>query len=154
MECSTAGFPVLHYLTEFAQTRVHWVNNAFQPSQLLPPPSHLTFNLSQHPGLVGSWQVWSLICRAGQRLGIQGREDAAVYELEFHRAAGWKLGQGFCATVLRPSSLGILSFCLIYDWMRPIHTMEGPRFDSTSWLRFKHESHFDKSLHSSLGTGV
>ena len=28
MDCSTPGFPVLHYLPEFAQTHVHWVNNA------------------------------------------------------------------------------------------------------------------------------
>ena len=25
MDCSTPGFPVLHYLPEFAQTHVHWV---------------------------------------------------------------------------------------------------------------------------------
>ena len=28
MDCSTPGFPVLHYLLEFAQTRVHWVDDA------------------------------------------------------------------------------------------------------------------------------
>ena len=31
--CSKPGFPVLHYLPEFAQTHVHWVSNAIQPSQ-------------------------------------------------------------------------------------------------------------------------
>ena len=73
MECSIAGFPVLHCLTEFAQTHVHWVNNAFQPSQPLLPPSHLTFNLSQHPGLVGSGksEVWSV----GQARGWEFREE-------------------------------------------------------------------------------
>ena len=35
MKCSTSGFPVLHYLLEFAQTHVHWVSNASQPSHLL-----------------------------------------------------------------------------------------------------------------------
>ena len=45
------GFPVLHYLLEFAQTCVHWVGDATQPSHLLPPPSPLTLNLSQHQGL-------------------------------------------------------------------------------------------------------
>ena len=29
------GFPVLHYLLEFAQTHVHWVDDAIQPSHLL-----------------------------------------------------------------------------------------------------------------------
>ena len=32
MDCSTPGFPVLHYLPEFAQTHVHWVSDATQPS--------------------------------------------------------------------------------------------------------------------------
>ena len=32
MNCSTPGFPVLHSLPEFAQTHVHWVGDAIQPS--------------------------------------------------------------------------------------------------------------------------
>ena len=43
MDCSTPGFPVLHNLPEFAQTPVHWVSDAIQPSHPLsspsPPPS-------------------------------------------------------------------------------------------------------------------
>ena len=38
MDWNTPGFPVLHYLPEFAQTHVHWVGDAIQPSQLLLPP--------------------------------------------------------------------------------------------------------------------
>ena len=37
MDCSTPGFPVLHYLLEFAQTHVHLVSDAIQPSHPLPP---------------------------------------------------------------------------------------------------------------------
>ena len=50
MDCSTPGFPVLHYLPEFAQTHVHGVDDAIQPSHplLLPSPA---LNLSQHQGL-------------------------------------------------------------------------------------------------------
>ena len=33
---------------EFAQTHVHWVGDAIQPSHPLPPPSPPAFNLSQH----------------------------------------------------------------------------------------------------------
>ena len=36
MHCSTSGFSVLHYLSQFAQTHVHWVSDAIQPSNLLP----------------------------------------------------------------------------------------------------------------------
>ena len=46
MDCSTLGFPVLHCLLEFAQTHVHWVSDAIQPSHPLLPPSPPAFNLS------------------------------------------------------------------------------------------------------------
>ena len=49
MDCSTAGFLVLHYLPEFAQT--HWVDDVSQPSHSLSSPSPPAFNLSQHRGL-------------------------------------------------------------------------------------------------------
>ena len=51
MDCSTRGFPVLHYLLEFAQTHVHWISDAIQPSHSLSSPSPPAFNLSQHQGL-------------------------------------------------------------------------------------------------------
>ena len=46
--CSPPGFPILHYLLEFAQTYVHRVGNVIQPSHPLFLPSSL--NLSQHQG--------------------------------------------------------------------------------------------------------
>ena len=51
MHCSTPGSPVLHCLLEFAQTHVHWVSDAIQPSHSLLPRSPLALNLSQHQGL-------------------------------------------------------------------------------------------------------
>ena len=51
MDCSTAGFPVHHQLPELAQTQVHRVSDAFQPSHLLLSPSPPVSNLSQHHGL-------------------------------------------------------------------------------------------------------
>ena len=45
MECSTPGFPVLHHLLEFAQTHVHWVGDAIQPSHPRPLPSLPVFSL-------------------------------------------------------------------------------------------------------------
>ena len=41
MNCSMPGFLVLHYLPEFAQTHVHSVSDAVQPSHPLLPPSLL-----------------------------------------------------------------------------------------------------------------
>ena len=37
MDCSMRGFPVLHHLPKFAQTHVHWVDDAIQPSHALLP---------------------------------------------------------------------------------------------------------------------
>ena len=52
MDCSTLGFPVFHYLPELAQTHVHWVSDAIQPTHPLSPPSPPAFNLPQHQGLL------------------------------------------------------------------------------------------------------
>ena len=49
MDCTTPGFPVHHQLPELAQTDVHWVGDAIQPSHPLSSPSP-AFNLSQHQG--------------------------------------------------------------------------------------------------------
>ena len=51
MVCSTPGFPVHHQLPELAQTHVHWVGDAIQPSHPLSSPSLPAFNLSQHQDL-------------------------------------------------------------------------------------------------------
>ena len=50
-DCSTQGFLVLHPLLEVAQTQVHWVSDAIQPSYFLLSPSPHPLNLSQHQGL-------------------------------------------------------------------------------------------------------
>ena len=66
MDCSMPGFPVFHYLPEFAQTHVLWIDDAIQSSHPLSSPSPPAFNLSQHQGLFqwvsSSYQVakyWS-----------------------------------------------------------------------------------------------
>ena len=51
MDCSTSGFPVLHYLPEFAQAHVHWISDAIQSSRPLLSPSPPVFYLSQRQGL-------------------------------------------------------------------------------------------------------
>ena len=51
MDCSTPGFPVHHQLPELAQTHVHRVGDAIQPSHPLSSPSPHAFSLPQHPGL-------------------------------------------------------------------------------------------------------
>ena len=50
-DCSTPDFPVSHQLPELAQTHVHQVHDAIQPSHPLSSPSPPAINLSQHQGL-------------------------------------------------------------------------------------------------------
>ena len=50
MDCNMPGFPVLHSLLEFAQTHVHWVGDAIQPSHPLSSPSP-ALSLFQHQGI-------------------------------------------------------------------------------------------------------
>ena len=51
MDCSISCHPVHHQLLELAQTHVHCVGDAVQPSDPLSSPSPPAFNLSQHQGL-------------------------------------------------------------------------------------------------------
>ena len=51
VDCSTPGFPFLHYLPEFTQIHVHWVGDAIQPCHPLSSPSPPALNLSHHQGL-------------------------------------------------------------------------------------------------------
>ena len=51
MDCKMPGFPVHHQLPELAQTHVHQVGDAIQPSHPLSSSSPRTFSLSQQQGL-------------------------------------------------------------------------------------------------------
>ena len=51
MDRSTPGLPVHQQLPELAQTHVHRVGDAIQPSHPLSTPSPPAFNLSQRQGL-------------------------------------------------------------------------------------------------------
>ena len=51
MHCSMPSFPVHHQLLELAQSHVHRVGDAIQPSHPLSSPSPPALNLSQHQGL-------------------------------------------------------------------------------------------------------
>ena len=66
MDCNTPGFPVLHHVPQFAQTYVHWVGDAIQPSHPLSSPSPPALNLSQHPGFFPMSQPFT---SGGQSVG-------------------------------------------------------------------------------------
>ena len=51
MDCRMPGFPVHHQLLNLAQTHVHWISDAIQPSHPLLSSSPPAFNLAWHQGL-------------------------------------------------------------------------------------------------------
>ena len=61
MDYSTPGFPDHHQIPELAQTHVHAVSDAIQPSHPLSAPSPPAFNVSQHQG--------QFFASGGQRIG-------------------------------------------------------------------------------------
>ena len=81
MDCNTPDFPV-HLLLELAQTHVHRVSDAIQPSHPLSSPSPPTFSLTQHQGLLQgviwppdakNWLIERPWC--WKRLKVGGGED-------------------------------------------------------------------------------
>ena len=78
IDCSTWGLPVLHQLLELAQTHVHWVDDAIQPSHPLLSPSPPAFNLSQHQGLF-KW-LGRFFASGGQSTGVSS--SACLYNIQ------------------------------------------------------------------------
>ena len=79
MDCSTPGFPVLHHLSELAQTHVHWVRDAIQPSCHVTPFSSClqsfsasgSFLMSQ-PFASGGWSIGTSASASVLPMNIQG----------------------------------------------------------------------------------
>ena len=83
MDCSMPGFPVLHYLPEFAQTHVHWVGDAVQPSHHLSSPSPPAFNLSQNQGLF-QWVSSSHQLAKVLELQLQHQSFQWIFRVDSH----------------------------------------------------------------------
>ena len=84
MDCSTPGFPVLHYILELAQTYVHWIHDAIQPSHPLLPPSPPTLNLSQHQGKMLSklFSMSWLFTSRGQNIGASASASVLPMKIQ------------------------------------------------------------------------
>ena len=70
MNCSTPGFPVLYYLpefAEFAQTHIHLVGDAIQPSHPLVTPFS---SCPQSFPALGSFPMSQLFPSGGQSTGV------------------------------------------------------------------------------------
>ena len=119
MDDSMPGFPVLHCLLESAQTHLHWVSDAIQPSHSLSPSSPLALNLSQHRGL---FQMSQLFVSGGQSTGVSASTSGLPMNIQDWSPLKWTgwislqsnkegLSRLFSnTTVQKHQFLGILSF--------------------------------------------
>ena len=75
MNCSTPGFPVHHQLLELAQTHVHPVGDAIEPSHPLLSPS-AAFSLSQ------VFSTCRLLPSGGQRIGTSASASVLLMNIQ------------------------------------------------------------------------
>ena len=86
MDCSTLGFPVLHYLPEFVQNSCpssHWGHPAIS-SSVAPFSSCLhSFPAS------GSFQVSQFFASGGQRIGVSASASVLLMNIQDWFPLGW-----------------------------------------------------------------
>ena len=80
------GFPVHHQLLELAQTHVHQVSDAVQPSHSLSSPSPPAFNLSQASG---SSQMSQVFASGGQSIGVSALASGLPMNIQDWFPLGW-----------------------------------------------------------------
>ena len=95
MDHSAWGFPVHHHLLEFAQTHVHWVGDAIQPSHPLLSPSPPAFNLCQHQGL---FQWVSSLHQVARVLGLQIQHQSFPWIFRVDFLLDWLVSSPCCPT--------------------------------------------------------
>ena len=106
MDYSTPGLLVHHQLSNLAQTNVHWVGDAIQPSHPLSSPSPPAFNLCQHQGLF-QWVSSSHQVAKVLELQLQHQSFQWIFRFDFLI----NLGEGFSPP---PVKLGLI---------KPLQTM-------------------------------
>ena len=83
MDCSTPGFTVHYQLLELAQTHVHRVGDAIQPSHPLLSPSPPVFNLSRHQGMS------QFFTSGGQSIGVSASASVFPMNIQDWFHLGW-----------------------------------------------------------------
>ena len=88
MDCSTPGLPVHHQLPELAQTHVHWVSNAIQPSH----PLFVLFSSYLQPfPASGSFPVSQFFTSGGQSIGFSTSASVLPKNIQNWFPLGWTI---------------------------------------------------------------
>ena len=95
------GFSILHQLPELAQTHVHWVSDAIQPSQPLSSPSPPALSLSQHQDLF--WWVNSSH-QVAKSIGASASASVLPMNIQDWSPLGWTGWLSWCPRNSQESS--------------------------------------------------
>ena len=128
MDGSTPGFPVHHLLPELAQTHVHQVGDAVQPSHPLLFPSPPAFYLFQHQGLFPMSQLFT---SGGQSVGASTSASVLPVNFQGWFPLGWTgwislqskgLSKVFSNTIVQKyqysgTQLSLWFSCHIHTWL-------------------------------------
>ena len=93
MNCIMPGFPVLHYLLEFAQIHVHWVADAIKASHALPSSFPFAFNLYQHQGL---FQWVDSLYQVAKILELQLQHQSFQWKFRIDFLWDWLVWSPYC----------------------------------------------------------
>ena len=84
-DCSTSGFPVHHQLPEPAQTHVHQVGDAIQPSHpVIPFSSHLQYFPASR-----SFPMSQFFTSGGQSIGVSASASVLPMNIQCLFPLGW-----------------------------------------------------------------
>ena len=136
MDWGTPGFPHLihNQLPELAQTHVHQVGDAIQPSYPLSLPSPPTFNLSQHQGLFlsqffpsGGQNIWASASTSVLQMNIQDWFPLGLTGLIYLQPKG--LSRVFSNITVQKhqffgAQLSLWSNSHIYTWLLKNHSFD------------------------------
>ena len=116
MDCRTPGFPVFQYLPEFAQTHVHLIGAAIQPSH----PVTSSSSCPQFFPVSGSFPVSQLFAWADKVLELQLQNQPFQWIVRIDFLQDWLIWHPFCLSnsqetspepqfqSLNPSALSLL----------------------------------------------
>ena len=132
VDCSTPAFPFFQYLSEFAQTHVHGVSDAMQPSHRRSSPSPpASFPAS------GSFQTSQLFASGGQSTGVSASASVLPMSIQDGFPLGWTgwlslqskgLSRVFSSTTAQKLQFFSAQPCLwpnshIHTWLLEKHVM-------------------------------
>ena len=123
MNCSMPGFPVLHYLPEFAQTHVHWVGDAIQPPHPLLPPFPASCSFPRKRCQIKLPMYWSFSYRISPSSEYSGLISFRIDWLVLPAVQGTLKG-----LLQHRSSIASILWCSALKSNSRIHTclLEGP----------------------------